>query len=54
MSDEHLAELQLIDWSRAQREALERWMRICIDCSEIEVAEEIRAELTAPALEMAA
>jgi len=54
MSDDHISELQLIDWSKAQREALERWMRICIDCSEIEVAEEIRAELSAQPMEMAA
>ena len=54
MSDEHLEELRLIDWSRAQRQALERWLRICIDASEIETAEEIRAELSAPAMELAA
>jgi hypothetical protein len=54
VSDDHLAELQLIDWSRAQREALERWMQICIDCSEIEVAEELRAELNVQPMEMAA
>ena len=47
MSDDLLEELRLIDWSRAQRQALERWMQICIDASEIEAAEEIRAELKA-------
>ena len=47
MSDEHLEELRLIDWSRAQRAALTRWLRICVDASEIEAAEEIRAELKA-------
>ena len=54
MSDDHLSELTFIDWSRAQRAALERWLRICIDASEIEAAEEIRAELSAPAMELAA
>jgi hypothetical protein len=54
VSDEHISELQLIDWSRAQREVLERWLRICIDASEVEIAEELRAELSAPAMEIAA
>jgi hypothetical protein len=54
MSDLDIAELTLIDLSRVQREALERWMQICIDCSEIEIAEELRAELSAPAMELAA
>ncbi len=51
MSDDHFAELQLIDFSRAQREALTRWLRICIDASEVEAAEEIRQAVAAKEFE---
>lgn len=55
MSDDHIAELQLIDFSRAQREALTRWMRICVTAGEAVVAEEIRAAIdAADAMEVAA
>lgn len=49
-----IAEQTLIDLSRVQREALERWMVICIDAGEVNVAEEIRQELTIVDMEMAA
>lgn len=42
MPRDHLAEIALLDLSRAQREALERWMRICSDIGEASVAEDCR------------
>lgn len=42
MPRDHLAEIALLDLSRTQREALERWMRICSDIGETVVAEECR------------
>jgi hypothetical protein len=44
MSDDHFAELQLIDFSRVQREALERWIPILLTAGEIAIAEEIRVD----------
>ncbi len=54
MSDDHFSELQLIDFSRVQREALERWVPILLAAGETEIAEEIRAELSAPEMQEAA
>ena len=45
MSDDHISELQLIDHSSAQRETLFRWMLVCADAGEAEIAEEIRQEI---------
>lgn len=47
MSDDLLAELTLIDMSRAQRQAwAERWPRILLDAGEFSIAEKIRTELS--------
>lgn len=47
MSDDLLAELTLIDLSRAQRQAFaERWPAILVNAGEPDLAEEIRAELS--------
>ena len=47
MPRDHLAEIALLDLSRAQREALERWMRICSDIGETVVAEACRRAIAA-------
>jgi hypothetical protein len=41
MSDDLLSELTLIDLSRVQREALDRWVPILLAAGETEVAEEV-------------
>lgn len=51
MSDDHFAELMLIDFSRCQREALERWIGICATAGEPEAAEEIRQAIMAQDME---
>ncbi len=54
MSDLDISELTLIDLSRVQREALERWVPILLNAGQVDLAEEIRQELTATTMEMAA
>lgn len=47
MSDDLLSELTLIDLSRVQRAALERWVPILLTAGATDLAEEIRHELNA-------
>lgn len=54
MSDLDISELTLIDLSRVQREALERWVPILLNAGETDLAEEIRHELTTLEMELAA
>jgi hypothetical protein len=47
-------ELTLLDLSRIQRAALERWLPILLTAGEVEIAEEVRQQLTEPDMELAA
>lgn len=47
-------EKTLLDLSRCQREALERWMRICVDAGEAVAAEECRQAIAAQDMREAA
>lgn len=49
-----IEERALIDLSRVQREALERWWLICMDAGETVVAEEVRQAFTATEMREAA
>lgn len=51
MNADHIEELALIAMSRLQRETLFRWMLVCADAGEAEIAEEIR-QITADEIEI--
>lgn len=54
MPRDFIEEQALIDLSRCQREALERWMRICVDIGEAGAAEECRQAMAAQDMDQAA
>lgn len=51
---DHANEIALIEMSRIQRETLERWMVVCVDAGETDLAEEVRREISRADVERAA